>query len=217
MHRLRRIDNLSIDQILPELENLCDKVSDAFSKVYSNKIGVCIKFIVNDNGRPRCETLVRDSHSNARCRKSGSQDTTKHWIDANSDFEFIYSNFDNDNIETSFYLEQHLPNCKDYKNTRLKNGWKPRSYLFYPERYARKWNWPLLYKSTLVVPIVPLIANDQSQKAIRGFLCVDSPSEGVFNKSYDVDIMKGLADGIYNQIDLIYQLTIKESKIKTNE
>lgn len=212
LHHLRRVKNLTIEQILPELEKLCDEVSNAFSKIYGSKIGVCIKFIVNDNNRPRCETLVRDSYSNAQNRKSGTQDTTKHWIDANSDFEFIYNSFDDNNVPTSYYLEQHLPNCHDYKNTRLKPGWTPKNYWFFPERYARKWNWPLPYKSTLIVPIVPLIANDQTQEAIRGFLCADSPSEGIFNKYYDVDIMKGVADGIYNQIDLIHQLTIKESQ-----
>jgi hypothetical protein len=211
LHRLRRIENLTIPLILPELEKLCDEVSNAFNKIYDSNVGVCIKFIVNDNGRPRCETLVRDSNSNARSRKSGSQDTTKHWIDANSDFEFIYNNFNDENVETSYYLEQHLPNCHDYKNTRIKTGWKPPKIFLFPEKFARKWNWPLPYKSTLIVPIVPLIANDQSQETIRGFLCVDSPNEGVFNKYYDVDIMKGIADGIYNQIDLIHQLTIKES------
>lgn len=212
LHRLRRVKDLTIEQILPELEKLCDEVSNAFCKIYGSSIGVCIKFIVNDNGRPRCETLVRDSNSNAKSRKSGSQDTTKHWIDANSDFEFIYNNFNDDNVDTSYYLEHHLPNCHDYKNTRIKTGWKPPKLFLFPEKYARKWNWPLPYKSTLIVPIVPLIANDQSQEAIRGFLCADSPSEGIFNKYYDVDIMKGVADGIYNQIDLIKQLT--EKKIK---
>lgn len=216
LHRLRRIENPSLGQILPALEKLCDEVSNAFGRIYGSKIGVCIKFIVNDNGRPRCQTLVRDSNSNAQSRKSGSQDTIKHWIDANSDFEFIYNNFDNDNEETSYYIEQHLPTCRDYKNTRLKTGWKPRSFFLCPERYGRKWNWPLQYKSTLIVPIVPLIANDQSQEAIRGFLCADSPSEGIFNKFYDVDIMKGVADGIYNQIDLIHQLTINETREEKN-
>lgn len=216
LHRLRRVENPSLGQILPALEKLCDEVSNAFGRIYGSKIGVCIKFIVNDNGRPRCQTLVRDSNSNAQSRKSGSQDTIKHWIDANSDFEFIYNNFDNDNEETSYYIEQHLPTCRDYKNTRLKTGWKPRSFFLCPERYGRKWNWPLQYKSTLIVPIVPLIANDQSQEAIRGFLCADSPSEGIFNKFYDVDIMKGVADGIYNQIDLIHQLTINETREEKN-
>lgn len=212
LHQLRRVENLTIERILPALGKLCDEVSHAFSKIYGGGIGVCIKFIVNDGGRPRCQTLVRDSNSNAQSRKSGSQDTIKHWIDANSDFEFIYNNFDDDNEETSYYLEQHLPTCRDYKNSRLKINWKPKTFFLYPERYARKWNWPLQYKSTLIVPIVPLIANDQSQEAIRGFLCADSRSEGIFNKYYDVDIMKGVADGIYNQIDLIHQLTINETK-----
>ena len=71
------------------------------------------------------------------------------------------------------------------------------------------------YKSTLIVPIVPLIANEQSLDAIRGFLCADSPNEGIFNKYYDVEIMKGVADGIYNQIDFIQQLTVK--RIKTSK
>lgn len=211
LHRLRRIENITVDQILPELEKLCDEVSNAFSKIYGTSIGICIKFVVNDNGRPRCKTLVRDSNSNAHNRKSGTPDSTKHWIDANSDFEFIYNNFDDDNVNTSYYLEQHLPTCRDYKNTRLKIGWTPKTYFPFPNSYARKWNWPLPYKSTLIVPIVPLIANDQTQEAIRGFLCADSPNEGIFNKSYDVDIMKGVADGIYNQIDLIHQLVTKES------
>lgn len=210
LHRLRRIKDPTIPQILPELEKLCNEVSNAFSKIYGIKIGVCIKVIVNDNGRPRCETLVRDSNSTQN-RKSGSQDVTKHWINLNSDFEFIYNNFDNENVDTSYYLEQHLHNCRDYKNTRIKTGWKPPKVFLFPEKYARKWNWPLPYKSTLIVPIVPLLANEQSQEAIRGFLCADSPNEGIFNKYYDVDIMKGVADGIYNQIDLIHQLTIKES------
>lgn len=186
LHRLRRNENPTIDQILPELEKLCNEVSNAFGRIYGVKIGICIKFILTDGGRPRCKTLVRDSNSNAQNRKSGSQDVTKHWIDANSDFEFIYSNFDNDNIDTSYYLERHLPTCRDYKNTRLKNGWNSNSYFPYFENYTRKRNWPLPYKSTLIVPIVPLIANEQSQDAIRGFLCADSPNEGIFNRFYDV-------------------------------
>ena len=212
LHSLRRIDNPSIKDILPDLVKLCDAVSHAFSKIYGCKIGVCIKFIVNDNDRPRCETLVRDSNSNSQSRKSGTQDETKHWIDANSDFQFIYDNFNDDNVQTSYYLEQHLPNCHDYKNTRLKYNWNPKTYWPFLARYARKWNWPLPYRSTLIVPIVPLLANEQSQDAIRGFLCVDSASEGIFNKYYDVDIMKGVADGIYNQIDLINKLAKQEAK-----
>lgn len=47
---------------------------------------------------------------------------------------------------------------------------------------------------------------DRPYYIIRGFLCVDSPKEGHFNSTFDVDIMKGVCDGLYNQIDLIYKL-----------
>ena len=97
-------------------------------------------------------------------------------------------NFDNDNEDTSYYHEPHLPICKDYKNTRLKQGWQPK------------------YRSTLVVPIVPLMADEQKQEMLRGFLCVDSPKEGIFNKTIDVCILKGISDGLYSQIDKLYCL-----------
>lgn len=212
LHQLRRIQDIEIKQITKELTTLCNCVSNAFVRLYGSNIGVCIKFIVNDKGRPRCETLTRDELSQTISRKTGENDKIPHWIDGNSDFEFIYSNLEDDSVDTSFYLEKHLPNCMDYKNTRLKQGWVPKTHWFYPQKLARKRNWPLRYKSTLVVPIVPLMANSQSQEAIRGFLCVDSSHEGIFNKDYDVDIMKGIADGIYNQIDLIYRLNKERLK-----
>lgn len=136
----------------------------------------------------------------------GENDKTKHWIDANSDFEFIYTNFDNDNEDTSYYHEPHLPICKDYKNTRLKQGWQPKKPITFLENIMRRRSWPLKYRSTLVVPIVPLMADEQKQEMLRGFLCVDSPKEGIFNKTIDVCILKGISDGLYSQIDKLYCL-----------
>lgn len=206
LHGLRRTEQPSLEQMLSGLEGLCNAVSTAFGKLYGGRIGVCIKFIVNDNGRPRVDTLMRDQHSRTSGRMTGTSDETKHWIDANSDFEFIYMNYEDPNFDTSFYLERHLPTCQDYKNTRLDAKWfqKHRTFIF--NNLHRRRHWPLKYKSTLVTPIVPLIANEQKKAAIRGFFCVDSPTEGVFNDTYDVDILKGICDGLYNWIDLIYKI-----------
>lgn len=212
LHKLRRVEDIKVETILPELEKLCDAVANAFGRLYNKKIGVCIKYIVDDHNRPRVETLARDAYSQTGNRPKGSADITKHWIDANTDFEFIYANFEDDNQDTSFYLEKHLPICKDYKNTRLGDKWKPKHNWGFLENWYRRHNWPLKYKSTLVVPIVPLIADEQKQSAIRGFLCADSPKEGDFNPTYDVDIMKGVSDGLYNQIDLIYKLNQVEQQ-----
>lgn len=70
----------------------------------------------------------------------------------------------------------------------------------------RRKNWPLKYRSTLVVPIVPLMADEQSQDMLRGFLCIDSQKENIFNETVDVSILKGISDGLYSQIDKLYNL-----------
>lgn len=158
----------------------------------------------------KVETLVRDHKSMTADRPTGTSDTIEHWIDSNTDFNFIYNNIENPNKEVSFFLERHLPNCIDYKNTRLGDTWKPKKYWYPIERIYRKRHWTLKYKSTLVVPIVPLLADEQTKASIRGFLCVDSPHEGQFNKTFDVAIMKGVSDGLYNQIDKIYSLNLQK-------
>ena len=200
------MQNPQVEKIIQNLSNLCDSLAEAFMDIYGEHIGVCIKFIVDDNKRPLVQTLVRDRYSKTCQRKTGSSDTTKHWLDGNSDFDFIYSNFNNDNVDTSYYYEPNLPTCKDYKNTRLKSSWMPKRNLLFFENIVRRKMWPLKYRSTLVVPIVPLQADEQSQDKIRGFLCIDSPKEGYFKGTTDIHILKGVSDGLYNQIDLLQQL-----------
>jgi hypothetical protein len=38
---------------------------------------------------------------------------------------------------------------------------------------------------------------------LRAFLCVDSSNRRSFN-DYDIQIMKGIADGLFNKIDKLY-------------
>lgn len=206
IHKSERNEQATVEDIIKDLSDLCNSIHEAFTKIYSTHIGVCIKFISIDNNRARALTLVRDEYSKKNQRCTGKNDKTKHWIDANSDFEFIYTNFDNDNEDTSYYHEPHLPICKDYKNTRLKQGWQPKKPITFLENIMRRRSWPLKYRSTLVVPIVPLMADEQKQEMLRGFLCVDSPKEGIFNKTIDVCILKGISDGLYSQIDKLYCL-----------
>ena len=212
LHQLRRKQNPTIEDILSELKTVCNNLSEVFGRIYNMNIGVSIKYIVSGNeSRPKVETLVRDQKSMTAGRQTGTNDKVEHWIDSNTDFNFIYNNIENPNKDVSFFLEKHLPNRIDYKNTRLEDPWKTKQYWYPIERIYRKINWPLKYKSTLVVPIVPLQADEQNKSTIRGFLCVDSPHEGQFNKSFDVAIMKGVADGLYNQIDNIYLLNKQNS------
>lgn len=205
LHSIDRMNSESISQIGQHLIDLCDSISNAFSKVNGNHIGACVKFLTIDGDRPRALTLVRDRKSSTKNRKTGRTDKTKHWIDSNSDFDFIYSNFDNENIDTTYYLATKLPCKSDYRNSRLKD-WPPKTKLFLLNNVLRQKLWPLPYKSTLVVPIVPLFANEQEQAAIRGFLCIDSSKNVAFTKTIDVEILKGISDALYNKIDKLHEL-----------
>jgi len=206
LHSISREEDQSIELIIRSLSSLCDNLSQAFTKIYGTKIGVCIKFLTSEKDRPLVQTLVRDNNSKTNERKTGTNDEIKHWLDGNSDFDFIYSNFDNDNIDTTYYHEKNLPICKDYRNTRIQNTWVPKQKFIFLENFMRRKYWPLKYRSTLVVPIVPILADQQNKNAIRGFLCIDSPQERLFNKDIDVCILKGISDGLYNQIDKLLQL-----------
>jgi hypothetical protein len=209
LHKIDRIDEPSIEMIIQKMGFLCDSLASAFTKINGHNIGICVKYLTFENKRPLVQTLVRDRSSKTNDRKTGNADGIKHFLDLNSDFDFIYSNFDNDNIDTTFYYEPNLPICNDYKNTRLNNNWLTKTKIPFTENIFRRLSWPLKYRSTMVVPIVPILADDQNQKSIRGFLCIDSPREKSFNKQIDVSVLKGVCDGLYNKIDKLNSL-IKE-------
>lgn len=219
LHSINRQQEKQPETIVQNLSKLCDSLAEAFSKIYGERIGVCIKFLEKNEQKQRVavKTLVRDNYSKTIQRKTGTNDKIEHWLDGNSDFEFIYSNFDNDNIDTTYFHEPHLPTCKDYKNTRLQNNWLPNKRFSLPllENIIRRKYWPLKYRSTLVVPIVPLLADEQSKDKIRGFLCIDSPKEGRFNGGTDTNILRGVSDGLFNQIDTLHHL-IQQSNNESN-
>ena len=202
LHAIGRNEEPSAEIIIQKLTLLCDNVSKAFERVYETNIGVCIKFLIYKDGKPLVQTLVRDSTSTANGRKTGISDDTEHWLEKNTDFQFISDNLKSSSVK-GFFLNRNLPVLKDYKNTNLSDDWFHTSLqkLVLFENFLRRRCWPLKYCSTLIVPIVPLIADEQTQDTLRGFLCLDSPNEGVFNDKVDVDILKGVSDGFYNQID----------------
>ena len=204
IHKTRRNESNS-KEILRSLENLCEYISSSFEKIYGYKVRTCVKILVSDKDeRPRVATLERDKRSKASGATTGIRDNVYHWIDENSDFEFIYNNI-GDNYSSLSYHGTRLPIRKKYKNTRLKEeNWPPKKRGFIIDYIKRKREWPLPYRSTLVVPITPLSGDEQSQSSLRGYLCVDSPKNLTFNKEYDVDILRGICDGIYDKIDKLF-------------
>lgn len=212
IHSLDRNTSTKDDElklILQSLSQLCDSLSDCFSRINGHQISVCIKFLESQGEHPLVNTLARDKKSKAKGRKTGSSDNTKHWLKENSDFKFIYSNYDNDNIDTSYYYKTYLPNRGDYTNTRLDDNWPPRKIVLL-DKLIRQKQWTLKYRCTMVVPIIPLNADEQAKKSLRGFICLDSPHNKAFYKEADIEILRGISDGVYKKIDRILELVNDE-------
>lgn len=193
------------------LMTYCESVSTIFSLLKGHRIGVCVKLLSEDvSGKAVVITQARDSYSNAHNRKTGSADKTEHTMEANSDFSFIYNNIESDTEDTSYYHSADLVKETDYRNSRL-NNWKVKKIPFIPEKLVRKYSWPLPYRSTIVVPIIPLNGNYQNLDNLRGFLCIDSKKTKTFNIPVDKDILRGMAAELCPIIDTILTLVKNES------
>ena len=100
-----------------------------------------------------------------------------------------------------YFLSNDLLSLEDYENS---------SFLLFPDfnketradESKRRKNWPLKYKSELVVSLTPLEKESRTDYPILGFLCVDCELEKkeVFNSYYDVPLLLGVSDGLYDFI-----------------
>ena len=193
------------------LATYCESISSIFSTLKGHRIGVCTKLLVGDENDLEVITQARDAYSLSHNRKTGSADKTKHKLESNSDFSFIYNKFDSDVEDSTFFHSSNLVQENDYRNSRL-NDWHIKNIPFVPKSFSRKWNWPLPYKSTIVVPIFPLDSDSQSKDDLRGFLCVDSEKTRTFEIPIDKEILRGFAAEICPVIDRLHVITNNTKK-----
>ena len=209
-----QIRNITISDVQTGTNYLmtyCESISTIFTLLKGHRIGVSVKLLSDDGaGKAIVITQARDSYSNAHNRKTGSADRTEHTMEANSDFSFIYNNIDSDIEDTSFFHSANLIKESDYRNSRL-NNWKVRKIPLIPDNIVRRFTWPLQYKSTIVVPIIPLNSNSPTQINLRGFLCIDSKNTHTFNIPVDKDILRGMAAELCPIIDEMIKLMTNES------
>lgn len=202
--RIHAIDRLTLlepertrTEIMNQLLPLCDSISDAFEKVKGHNVRVSIKVLSMSSGRnkvPTVRTIRRDSRASASSSLEQA-DSKDHLVSDNSAFDSIYRSIGKSS-EGVFYINNQLPFSFNYKNSRLEGNGPIPMWKF----IKRHRTWNLEYKSTLVVPIYPLLKNQDETPKLMGFLCVDSPNYLVFNEKYDVEILKGIADALYEKI-----------------
>jgi len=191
---------------LNSLEKLCDAFSVTFTSGTTAQCNICIKVLSKSENRLEVKTLARDSTSK-KSRPMQQKDTDKnlhHWVDANTDFSTIIQNMGSS--EKRYFCSNNLPWLNDYKNTRMPDSDKHSSNSFIYNQIRKTWGWPLPYRSSLVVPIVPGHFNSTNSEKLAGFLCIDSPQINVFKEKYDLPIAQGVADGLYNVVVKYYNL-----------
>jgi len=196
IHFLNRCEeDINKEQVILSFETLCTFLASVYSLLTNTQCSACIKILKSSSKyRVTFETLCRDKSIRRERRIADNKSKElriAHTLQDNTAFSTAAHS------EKGFFLSNKLPLLGGYKNT---------SFELYDEKpylglnpFFRIKHWPLPYKSTIVVPITPLKFT-KNKSDIIGFLCVDSPKLGVFRKEYDVDILHGVADGIYNTL-----------------
>ena len=177
------------------MQRICNALASAYGMITGTRCSTCVKFLRESESGPirvYVNTALRDRYSEGK--RSVKGDTITHWLDANSDFEDIFENFNKPNGKVFF--ENDLPKRSDYKNTSFQLYGYPKDIRIPILRdIVRNLTWKLPYKSTIVAAIYP--SDDLPNKKLVGFLCVDSPSRNVFWERYDTNIMESIGSSLH--------------------
>lgn len=193
---LNKNQSVKLEKCITEFSNICQHLCTSLSRFHNVTISACISYVSrnsNDN-KAYTNTLSRDINSSHQRQQVASIYNTFGYISENTDFSYIFESIKNTPIDEVYYFNNSIPLNLHYKNSHLHESWKKHYYSWYG-LIPRIFNWKLPYRSTIVVPIVPI--NNQKQDSIEGFLCVDCPRMWVFSEKYDVPILKELASSLH--------------------
>jgi hypothetical protein len=225
IHDLWKQEKLSSYAIELSCSSFCTLLAHAFSTIAGTPCSVCIKVITalkqeGQQERLAVITMARDEFS-SQDRGSGKGDVV-HWVDENTDFSQIFSKIGM--RSGRYFFSNQLPFLREYQNTsfniedRKGNHSLPDfSVMNLWSVLKRYWRWTLPYKSTIVVPICPGIADKRNRDNLVGYICVDATKLLVFRKLYDVDLLSGAADGLHNTISRYIELVEEEGTHGTSQ
>jgi len=218
-HALRRKKEKPMDEFKSILISFCDEIQHFMDKKTGSRCGVSIKIFkhlpddINEIAlSSEVFNLCRNTAHNERDDQNYS--TASHRISGNTCFQATLINFLNGNDRKLFFMSNDLPSLDHYLNSSMATkGWSETDA--WKSKQFRATNWPLDYRSELVVALCPGELLDKKELPIIGFICVDSVKGGseVFNEKYDPHILRGVADGLY---DLIKEVLFVERTAKTD-
>jgi hypothetical protein len=203
IYLLRRKPQFSEQEVVDMLRVMCNVVKQRLETrgkgyVYS----VSIKVLANRSDElstsARLETLVRDDASNGRRKK---HESVEHRIRTNTCFLEIFNNLKGKK-DKLYYLNQDLVSDIAYRNSSHEAyaGWSDKF-----NKSQRKKEWPLPYRSELVLAIYPGVRSSAEENLpMLGYLCIDCSLENKFHPEYDVECFQGLAEGIYPIMETLF-------------
>lgn len=188
----------TLDEIL---KDVVTAIADCFSLLTETRCRCCIKSFWEDDAKKLVlTTIARDRVSAISLPK---QTEATHEIETNTDFDNLWYC---KNYCYRTYIENNLPRAygkNEYKNSSISKE----PLLLNCRLFFWCFNWPLPYKSTLVVPIRyvavfdPPSADEPPQFVphwlYRGFLCVDSNRKNVFVDPLLLELASDFADSLY--------------------
>jgi len=179
-----RSQEIDRETFISGMEFMLDQLKKIFDAKTKSECAVSIKLSVKAepmNGESKVINICRDTDSYHRDTPAYTRQ--RHTIKGNTCFNHICEELGNE--VQAFYVNNNIQNSPDYLNTGK-------------SAYPRQ---ELPYKSEIVVPLIPLYATDEDTDLIAlGFLCIDSNKANVFDSKYDLDILQGAAEGMYDII-----------------
>lgn len=192
LNEYRKKNTHDDEEFMKAMILLCNNLKIIFTDIAKNECAVSIKVPIANiwNNETLIMNLVRDSDHSSRDTKEYME--TEHTLLGNTAFTFCLHKVSSNN-DLKAFINNSVNNSKNYVNTSM------------PLHKDQK----LPYNSELVYPIVPINMNHK-QHSCLGFICIDSPKENAFNTKYEVAIVKGVADGIYDIINTRNQFKLSE-------
>jgi|JI7StandDraft_1071085.scaffolds.fasta_scaffold20616_4 hypothetical protein len=183
-HYYRKSPGHNDDEFMKSMMLFCNGLKEIYDKILKSETSVSIKVPIRDTGVKEQTTLMNLT----RDAKHISRDTQqykdlKHTIIGNTPFSYCLSKVVNNSKEKA-YINNKVNETENYNNTSR-------------ECYG---DGKLPYNSELVYPIVPIINESKTNSICHGFICIDSVKQDAFKSKYDVAILEGVADGIYDLI-----------------
>jgi len=195
------------DTLKTILTQVSDAISESFSIVHRKKCHVSLKVLhygKNQDGNKNLYVTVYAEDSVSQNRKGSNFNESSLAENYSSVWSFIDA--DSDQFNQRYYVRSNLMTAylkHDYTHPELKLA-KENSAMKDPTHGHFLWlyfpNWPLLIKSTLVLPIRYLLGG--KPKGCIAFLCIDSESRNMFLKSYSKELAAAYADALYPVLSL---------------